>query len=74
MSELETPPALRFLLDGPGDLAGRWRAAPVSARRQAIRALARITVGKSTAAGHRVPAAQRTRIEWITEAVAPSGD
>ena len=63
--ELETPAPLRFLdgADGPDDLAARWEAAPLPARRDAIRALAAITVGRSTVAGHRVPPAQRTRIE-----------
>lgn len=72
--ELETPAPLRFLDDGPGDLTSRWDAAPVSARRQAVRALvAGITVGRSTVAGHRVPAGQRTRIEWATEGLVSSG-
>jgi DNA invertase Pin-like site-specific DNA recombinase len=65
VGELEAPAPLRFMLDGPADLAARWAAAPVSARRQAIQALVQIAVGKSTSAGHRVPAAKRTRIDWL---------
>jgi DNA invertase Pin-like site-specific DNA recombinase len=65
VSELESPAPLRFMLDGPADLAARWGAAPVSARRQAVQALVTISVGKSTSAGHRVPAARRTRIDWL---------
>jgi site-specific DNA recombinase len=75
--ELRTPPKLRWLTgDGPADLAARWNAAPPAARRAAIRQLARVTVEQSTQRGHGpvyVPPAQRTRIEWITESVAPSG-
>jgi DNA invertase Pin-like site-specific DNA recombinase len=65
VSELESPAPLRFMIDGPADLAARWEAAPVSARRQAIQALVRVTVGKSTSAGHRVPAAKRVTIGWL---------
>jgi DNA invertase Pin-like site-specific DNA recombinase len=72
---LETPPPLRFLLNGQGDLKTRWEAAPVAARRDVIRQLATVTVRRSPQRGPvRVPAAQRTRIEWITERVAPSGE
>jgi site-specific DNA recombinase len=64
--ELESPPPLRFLLDGPGDLAGRWAAAPVSARRAVIRHLAVVSVARANVRGPvRVPAAQRTRIDWV---------
>ena len=74
--ELEAPAPLRWLdgADGPDDLAARWEDAPLPARRDAIRALARVTVGRSTVAGHRVPAGQRSRIEWTTEQLAPSGE
>ena len=65
VSSLEAPAPLRFMLDGPADLAARWQAAPVSARRQAIQALVRVAVGKSASAGHRVPAAQRVTIDWL---------
>ncbi len=75
--ELRTPPQLRWLAgDGPADLAARWSAAPVAARRDAIRQLAAVTVARSPRRGPvSVPAAQRTIIEWITgEPVAPSGN
>ena len=65
VGSLEAPAPLRFMLDGPADLAARWEAAPVSARRQAIQALVRVAVGKSTSAGHRVPAAKRVTIDWL---------
>lgn len=65
VSELEAPAPLRFMLDGPADLAARWNAAPVSARRQAISALVRVQVGKSASAGHRVPPAKRVQIDWL---------
>lgn len=76
--ELETPPRLRWLLGdrpaSPADVAARWKDAPVAARRDAIRALATVSVARLAQRGPvRVPAAQRTRIEWITEPVAPSG-
>ena len=77
VKELETPPRLRWLLgDGPDDLQARWKAAPVAARRDAIRELARVTVSRSPQRGPvRVPAAQRARIEWITdEQLAASGE
>ena len=78
VKELEAPPALRWLADadGPIDLADRWEAAPVAARRDAIRKLARVTVRRSPQRGPvRVPAGQRTRIEWITgEPLAASGE
>lgn len=74
VKELEAPPPLRFLLNGQGDLKARWEAAPVAARRDAIRKLARVTVRRSPQRGPvRVPAAQRTRIEWTAETLAPDG-
>jgi hypothetical protein len=68
---LEAPAPLRWLLgdgplDGLADLERRWEAAPVSARRQVIRHLAEVVVGRSPVPGHRVPAGQRTRITWRT--------
>ena len=66
VKELEAPAPLRFLLDGPGDLTARWRAAPVAARREVIRHLAEVVVDRSPKPGHRVPAGQRTRITWRT--------
>lgn len=66
VNELGTPGPLRWLVHGgPADLAARWQDAPVAARREVVRAVAEVTVSRSTVAGHRVPAAQRTRIEWI---------
>ena len=74
VKELEAPPPLRFLLNGQGDLKARWEAAPVAARRDAIRKLARVTVRRSPQRGPvRVPAAQRTRIEWTAETLASDG-
>ncbi|HEV3293723.1 MAG TPA: recombinase family protein [Streptosporangiaceae bacterium] len=61
---LEAPAPLRWLLDGPADLADRWEAAPVAARREVIRHLAGVAVGRSPVPGHRVPAGQRTAITW----------
>lgn len=62
---LETPPKLRFLLDGTGTLAEQWDRAPVTARREVIRDLAAgIAVDRSPVPGHRVPAGQRTKITW----------
>ena len=62
---LETPPKLRFLLDGVGTLDEQWDRAPVTARREVIRDLvAGIVVDRSPSRGHRVPAGQRTKINW----------
>jgi DNA invertase Pin-like site-specific DNA recombinase len=61
---LETPPKLRFLLDGTGALDKQWDRAPVTARREVIRDVCEIAVDRSPVRGHRVPAGQRTKITW----------
>lgn len=73
--ELQAPPRLRWLLgDGPHDVAERWKAAAVPARRDAIRALAVVTVSRSPRRGPvRVPAAERVSVEPVTETGAPGG-
>ena len=64
VARLAVPPVARFLTDGAGDLAIRWRSAPVSARRAFVRAFATVTVGRSPSAGHRVDPEQRVQIKY----------
>jgi hypothetical protein len=63
---LEAPPVLRMLLGGPGDdVAARWQAAPMAARREIVRILfARIAAGRAPAPGQRGPVTERLSIEW----------
>lgn len=65
-TEAATPPVLRSLLGGPREqLRARWDDAPIAARRAAVKVIcARITVRRNPIPGHRVPAHQRTDIEW----------
>lgn len=61
-----TPPALRPMLDGPkGQLRQRWDAAPVTARREVVKALMQtLVVHRNPVPGHRVPAHQRVSYTW----------
>jgi DNA invertase Pin-like site-specific DNA recombinase len=65
VTEQATAPGLRWLLDGPQrDVALRWADAPMSARREAIRALCSIAVNRPER-GHRPPARERTALDWL---------
>jgi DNA invertase Pin-like site-specific DNA recombinase len=62
---LEAPTGLATLgLDPGADIAARWQAAPMTARREVVRLLlARVALGRS-GPGQRIPAAERVSIEW----------
>ena len=66
--ELTTPPALTALIQPGADVAARWQAAPVSARRKAAeillspRYLGEVRITPSPLPGHRAPAVDR--IVW----------
>ncbi len=65
---LATPSALRGLIEPGQDVARRWKAAPMSARREIARLLltpdliGELRVTRSPVPGHRVPA--ENRVQW----------
>jgi site-specific DNA recombinase len=78
--DLSTPPVLAGILEPGKDVARRWAAAPMAARRQVARILCspsilgRLMVGRNpeTGRGHRVPAHERVR--WDREAASILGN
>lgn len=72
IAELETPPELRAILRDPKRrVEQQLLDAPLSARRNLIRYLMRVYVDRAPAPdqfvtqGRRIPASDRTRIEWV---------
>lgn len=66
VAELETPSGLRDLIGDPGgDVAARWDAAPMTARRSVLRLLfSRIAVERAPRPGPGVHAVERLTVEW----------
>lgn len=70
VEELATPPALRDLISPGTDVARRWKAAPMSAKREVARlllapdVLGELRLARAPAPGQRVPVA--ARVLWRT--------
>ena len=66
LRELESPPALRRLLGDPDqDIAQRWQAAPMTARREVVRLVfQRLALDRAPSPGHRGAVAGRVQYQW----------
>jgi len=64
VKSLESPGPLRFLLDGPAEeMYARWRSAPMSARREALRCAAAVRV-KTADYGRRMAVEERVSVTF----------